>query len=47
MCPSDLTTIMRINRSFMVVESDPYSHTRHMVKYEEKKKAINGVLGTR
>jgi hypothetical protein len=34
--------IMGINRSFMVVESDPYSHTRHMVKYEQKKKAING-----
>jgi hypothetical protein len=26
----------------MVVESDPYSHTRHIVKYEHKKKAING-----
>jgi hypothetical protein len=33
---------MGINRGFMVVESDPYSHTRHMVKYEQKKKAING-----
>jgi hypothetical protein len=31
-----------INRDFMVVESDPYSHSRHMVKYEQKKKAING-----
>jgi hypothetical protein len=26
----------------MIVESDPYSHTRHTVKYEQKKKAING-----
>jgi hypothetical protein len=26
--------VMGINRGFMVVESDPYSHTRHMVKYE-------------
>jgi hypothetical protein len=26
----------------MVVESDPYSHTGHMVKYEQKKKVING-----
>jgi hypothetical protein len=34
--------VMRINRGFMVVESDPYSHTRHMVKYEQKKKVING-----
>jgi hypothetical protein len=34
--------VMGINRGFMVVESDPYFHTRHMVKYEEKKKAING-----
>jgi hypothetical protein len=34
--------VMGINRGFMVVESDPYSHTRHMVKYEQKKKAING-----
>jgi hypothetical protein len=33
---------MGINRGFMVVESDPYSHNRHMVKYEQKKKAING-----
>jgi hypothetical protein len=34
--------VMGIYRGFMVVESDPYSHTRHMVKYEQKKKAING-----
>jgi hypothetical protein len=34
--------VMGINRGFMVVESDPYSHSRHMVKYEQKKKAING-----
>jgi hypothetical protein len=33
---------MGINRGFMVVESDPYSHTRHMVKYEQKKKEIKG-----
>jgi hypothetical protein len=33
--------VMGINRGFMVVESDTYSHTRHMVKYEQKKKAIN------
>jgi hypothetical protein len=34
--------VMGINRGFMVIESDPYSHARHMVKYEQKKKAING-----
>jgi hypothetical protein len=34
--------VMGISRGFMVVESDPYSHTRRMVKYEQKKKAING-----
>jgi hypothetical protein len=34
--------IMGINRGFMVVKSDPYSDTRHMVKYEQKKKGING-----
>jgi hypothetical protein len=34
--------VMGINRDFMVVESDPYSHSRHMVKYEQKKKVING-----
>jgi hypothetical protein len=34
--------VMGINRGFMVVESDPYFHTRHMVKNEQKKKAING-----
>jgi trehalose-6-phosphate synthase len=33
--------VMGINRGFVVVESDPYSHIRHMVKYEQKKKAIN------
>jgi hypothetical protein len=33
--------VIGINRGFMVVESDPYSHTRHMVKYEQKKKVIN------
>jgi hypothetical protein len=34
--------VMGISRGFMVVESDPYSHTRHMVEDEQKKKAING-----
>jgi hypothetical protein len=34
--------VMGINRGFMIAESDPYSNTRHMVKYEQKKKAING-----
>jgi trehalose-6-phosphate synthase len=33
--------VIGINRDFMVVESDPYSYIRHMVKYEQKKKAIN------
>jgi hypothetical protein len=33
---------MEINRSFMVVQSDLYSNIRQMVKYEQKKKAING-----
>jgi hypothetical protein len=33
--------VMGINRDFMIVEYDPYSHTRHMVKYEQKKKPIN------
>jgi hypothetical protein len=31
-----------INHGFMVVESDPFAHIRQMVKYEQKKKAING-----
>jgi hypothetical protein len=31
-----------INRGFMVVESDPFTHTRQMVKYVQRKKAING-----
>jgi hypothetical protein len=34
--------IMGINRGFMVVETDFYSHARYMIKYEQKKKAING-----
>jgi hypothetical protein len=33
---------IKINTGFIVVESDPYSNTRHMVKYEEKKMTING-----
>jgi hypothetical protein len=31
-----------INRDFMVVESNPFTHTRQMVKYFQRKKAING-----
>jgi hypothetical protein len=34
--------VMGINRGFMVVESDPFTHTRQMVKYVQRKKAING-----
>jgi hypothetical protein len=30
------------NRGFMVVESDPFTHTRQMVKYVQRKKAANG-----
>jgi hypothetical protein len=30
-----------INHGFMVVESDPFTHTRQMVKYVQRKKAIN------
>jgi hypothetical protein len=33
--------ISGINRGFMVVESDPFTHTRQMVKYVQRKKAIN------
>jgi hypothetical protein len=32
---------MGINRDFLIVETNPYSHTRHMAKYEQKKKAVN------
>jgi hypothetical protein len=32
---------MGTNRDLMVSESDPHSHTKHMVKYEQKKKIIN------
>jgi hypothetical protein len=35
-------SIIGTDRCFMVVESDTFSHTRQMVKYEQKKKAING-----
>jgi hypothetical protein len=31
-----------INRGFMVVKSDPLTHTRQMIKYAQRKKAING-----
>jgi hypothetical protein len=30
-----------INRGFMIVESDPFTHTRQMVKYVQRKKTIN------
>jgi hypothetical protein len=29
--------IMQTNRGFIVVESYPYSDTRHMIEYEQKK----------
>jgi hypothetical protein len=31
-----------INHSFMVVESDPFIYTRQILKYVQRKKAING-----
>jgi hypothetical protein len=34
--------VMGIDRDFMVVESDPHFHIRHMDKYLQRKKAING-----
>jgi hypothetical protein len=34
---------MGINRGFMMIESNPLKHIRRMVKYEQKKKAINGL----
>jgi hypothetical protein len=33
--------VSEINCGFMVLESNPYSHT-NIIKYEQKKKAING-----
>jgi hypothetical protein len=34
--------VIGINRVFIVVESDPFSYTRHMIKYERKKMVMNG-----
>jgi hypothetical protein len=34
--------VMGINRGFMLIKFHPYSHTGHMVKYEQKKNTING-----
>jgi hypothetical protein len=34
--------VIRIYCGFMIVESDPLTHTRQMVKYVQRKKAING-----
>jgi hypothetical protein len=34
---------MGINRGIMMIESNPLKHSRRMVKYEQKKKAINGL----
>jgi hypothetical protein len=31
-----------INHGFMVVESNPFTHIRQMVKYVQRKKGING-----
>jgi hypothetical protein len=39
--------VMGISRGFMVVESDPYSHTRHIVKYDRRKRQSTEVLWTR
>jgi hypothetical protein len=42
-CLESSAPVMGINRGFMMIESNPLKHIRRMVKYEEKKKAINGL----
>jgi hypothetical protein len=42
-CLQSSAPVMGINRRFMMIESNPLKHTRQMVKYEQKKKAINGL----
>jgi hypothetical protein len=42
-CLESSIPVMGINRGFMMIESTPMKHTRQMVKYEQKKKAINGL----
>jgi hypothetical protein len=32
---------MGINKGFMMIESNKFSHTRRMVKYQQNKDAIN------
>jgi hypothetical protein len=40
-CLESSAPVMGINRGFMMIESNPLKHIRRMVKYEQKKKAIN------
>jgi hypothetical protein len=42
-CLESSVPVMGINRGFMMIESNPLKHIRRMVKYEQKKKVINGL----
>jgi hypothetical protein len=40
-CLESSAPVMGINRGFKMIEWNPLKHSRQMVKYEQKKKAIN------
>jgi hypothetical protein len=43
-CLENSALPLGINRGFMIMESNQFSHTGRMVKFQQKKKAINGLV---
>jgi hypothetical protein len=42
-CLESSAPVMGINRGFMMIELNQFSHSRRMVKYQQRKKAVNGL----
>jgi hypothetical protein len=42
-CSESSVPVIGINRGFMMIESNPFLHSRRMVKYKQRKKAVNGL----
>jgi gamma-glutamyl-gamma-aminobutyrate hydrolase PuuD len=46
-CLESSVPVMGINRGFMMIESNPFSHTRRMVKYQQRKKLLTDLHSIR
>jgi hypothetical protein len=42
-CLENLAVVVGISRGFMMIKSNPLIHARWMEKYQQRKKAINGL----